>query len=112
MTKSALISPFGEISEPLDKCLLAAEERLRDAREAVSDYADKVRQGEIDHLKDAKKVVSDLHDAIGIFLKERSRVAEERRKRIGAAGDFAIDFDSARSEVLCRLARLRAAENG
>ncbi len=106
----ALITPF-EDAEP-DECLAVAEELFREAGLALAELTKKIRKHELDDARKAKAALSEVVSAYQIAMKERNRVAEDRRKGRGIAGEYAIDFDAARDEIGRRLACLRAAGDG
>ncbi|MCV6824081.1 MULTISPECIES: hypothetical protein [Halocynthiibacter] len=67
-----------------------------------------VEQGQPETAKEANGLVRDLSKSLQSVMEERVRVEKLRRQNAGIVHDFAIDFDSARSEIRGRLARLRA----
>jgi len=63
-------------------------------------------------VKTAKIAAAEIREGAILLLKERNRVADERRKRTGAGADYALDFEAARDEIGRRLACLRSAPDG
>ena len=78
---------------------------------ATSRFIDAVRRIEAgDGLGKAefRRVLARLRESLGLVLKERSIVAEQRRLRSGGARDGAdLDLESARAEIGRRLDRIR-----
>ncbi len=106
----ALITPFED--DPKDECLVVAEELFKEAGLALADLTKKIRRHELDAGRAAKAALTEVLAAYQLAMKERNRVAEDRRKGSGIAGDYAIDFDAARDEIGRRLACLRDARDG
>ncbi|EKE43657.1 hypothetical protein OCGS_2389 [Oceaniovalibus guishaninsula JLT2003] len=57
---------------------------------------------------ETKRVLTAYRRAVQTLYDERKRVEDLRRKQRGIVGDYAIDFDAARTEIARRLDRLRA----
>jgi len=106
----ALISTFGD--GPPDECLAVAEELFKEAGLALAELTKKIRRHELDAARGAKSALTEVLAAYQLAMKERNRVADERRKDSGIVGDYAVDFDAARDEIGRRLACLRAAGDG
>ena len=106
----ALITPFND-AEP-DECLAVAEELFKDAGLALAELTKKIKRHEVDAGRAAKAALSEVMTGYQMAMKERNRVAEDRRKGSGIVGDYAVDFDTARDEIGRRLACLRAAGDG
>ncbi len=104
-----LITPFGD--GPTDECLVVAEELFKEAGLALAQLTKKIRRHELEAARGAKAALSEVLGAYQLAMKERNRVADERRKGSGIVGDYAIDFDAARDEIGRRLACLRDAGN-
>lgn len=105
-----LITPFDAVAP--DVCLEVAEELFMEAGLALAELTKKIRRHELDDARKAKAALSEVIAAYQIAMKERNRVAEDRRKGSGVVGDYAIDFDAARDEIGRRLACLREAGDG
>lgn len=106
-----LIRPF-EDGAGRDECLAVAEELFRDAGLALADLINRMKRQDDGAARGSKSALSEVMAAYQLAMKERNRVAEERRKSGGLARDFAIDFDAARDEIGRRLACLRDAGGG
>ena len=105
-----LIKPFE--NDPADACLAVAEELFMDAGLALAQLTKKIKRHELEPARSAKAALSEVLAAYQLAMKERNRVADERRKSSGIDGSYAIDFDAARDEIRRRMACLRAAGDG
>ncbi|MDJ0627307.1 MAG: hypothetical protein QNJ44_03525 [Rhodobacter sp.] len=106
-----LIKPIDD-GTAVDETLAVAEALFKEAGAILGTLLNKVRQEDDEAIGKARIAVKELSEAWKIAVMERNRVAEERKKARGVAGNFAIDFDAARAEIGSRLARLRAAGDG
>lgn len=90
------------------------EDDLRDVREVLGEFEatlrdlrQQVRAGEVDTLKDVNKTLAELRAWVRMAKETEAQLAEYARKDAGIAGAYGLDLDRARSEIGCRLARVR-----
>lgn len=99
-------SSVGDEFETVDRIEKAVARNLNWAIDALEDVIDRLLMGEKAE-KEVKPLIADLRRAQQAAITERHKLDDEKRKR-GELGAGEIDFDAARSEVLDRLARLKA----
>ncbi|MCA0044694.1 hypothetical protein [Celeribacter litoreus] len=99
-------SSVGDEFETVDRIEAAVARNLNWAMDALEDVIDRLMAGE-KAGKEVKPLIADLRRAQQSAITERQKLDEERRKR-GELGSGEIDLDAARTEILDRLARLRA----
>lgn len=100
--------------EPPVDLLAATEDMFREAAEDLVRARQKLRTGSVDEIRAATRAVQDLKAAIELVMHERTRL-EKLRKQVAGVVDGrceALNFDTARSEIGRRLARLRDAAGG
>jgi hypothetical protein len=90
-----------------EKDLRVAINLLRNGVEELEADIQQMRAGPGDD--DVRKSIRRLHDAVGIFIKERQRFEEQFAKIGGRIGRDVLDLDAARAEVERRMDRLRRA---
>ena len=106
-----LIKPFDD-DDVGDESLLLAEKLLEEAGIILGQLLSKARREDDGAVGKVKTAVAELSAGWQLAVKERNRVADERRKAAGVVGTYAIDFDAARAEIGRRLACLRDASGG
>jgi hypothetical protein len=106
-----LITPFDD-SESTDRSLAAAERLLERAGLVLAELNEKISNNDIVAAAGAKAALTEFTSAFHTAMKERNRVADDRKKANGIVGDYAVDFDAARAEIGRRLACLRAVSDG
>ncbi|TNE64913.1 hypothetical protein [Celeribacter ethanolicus] len=101
-------SSVGDEFETVDQIEASVKQSLLWAILALDDVIDRLLTGEKAGGKEVKPLIADLMRAKLAAVTERQKLDDEKRKR-GELGGGEIDFDAARSEILDRLARLKAA---
>lgn len=83
------------------------ELQIRIMKAELIDIQIRLSEGDQSAIRDGAKLLSDIR----YWLKQAHDVENEietnRKATAGVAHDYAIDFDAARSQVRCRLDRLR-----
>ena len=92
----------------LDRAIRIVEEQLLGMTTELLELQQRVRAGEFEALKDSAKLTQELRHWLKMALDTEQRCEERRKEQQGIVNDYAIDFDRARAEIGCRLARLRA----
>ncbi len=100
-------SSVGDDFETVDQIEASVKQSLLWAILALDDVIDRLLTGE-KAGKEVRPLIADLMRAKLAAVTERQKLDDEKRKR-GELGGGEIDFDAARSEILDRLARLKAA---
>ncbi|MCE8506909.1 hypothetical protein KQ247_00305 [Ruegeria pomeroyi] len=102
-----LITPEERISRTAE-LLQSLENSIRDLRNAAEDLQKRIRAGEDGDLAGYGKQMGQAASLIRECQKVEASFAEQVRREAGIAqGGYALDLDRARSEIGCRLARLR-----
>ena len=101
-----LITPEDELSQLEDK-----RQRIADSLEALSGAIRalemKVAAGEVGNTTEAGKVLADIRYWLKQAWETERDIERFKRKDAGIAHEYALDLERARSEIGCRLARLR-----
>jgi hypothetical protein len=106
-----LIKPIDDMGAG-DESLAVAEDLFEEAGVILGKLLKIARQEDDATVRKLRPAVAELSAGWQMAVKERNRVAEERKKAAGVVGSYAIDFDAARAEIGRRLACLRAAGDG
>ncbi|MCM2561027.1 hypothetical protein M8756_01795 [Lutimaribacter sp. EGI FJ00015] len=93
----------------LSRTIRVVEEQLLGMTTELLELQQRVRAGEVEALKDSAKLTGEIRHWLKMALDTEQRCEERRKEQQGIVNDYAIDFDRARTEIGCRLARLRAA---
>ena len=99
-------SSVGDEFETVGRIEKAVMRNLEWAVDALEDVIDRLLRGEKAE-KEVRPLIADLRRAPQAAITERHKLDDEKRKR-GELGSGEIDFEVARTEILDRLARLRA----
>ncbi|GAA6189391.1 hypothetical protein [Litorivita sp. NS0012-18] len=91
----------------LDNSISEVELQLMDLRSDLREMQMRIRAGDVAGLKDTSKAISDIRQWLKIAHETEQLHEERRRKEKGIVNDYALDFDEARSQIRCRLDRLR-----
>lgn len=103
-----LITPDERISKSAD-LLRSLEDELGELRRQAQDLRKQLRAGEDADLVDGSRRVDKASGLIRSCKKAEETLNECYNKQAGIAqGGYALDLEEARSEIGCRLARLRA----
>ena len=102
-----LITPEERISQTAD-LLRSLEASIRNLRQAAEDLRKQIGAGEDADLAGSAKQLGQLEGLIRSCQKVETSFVEQHHRQAGIAqGGYALDLDRARSEIGCRLARLR-----
>ena len=91
----------------LSRAIQVVEEQLLGMTTELIALQQRVRAGELEALKDSAKLTVEIRHWLKMALDTEQRCEERRKEQQGIVNEYAIDFDRARSEIGCRLARLR-----
>ena len=81
---------------------------IKDLRQEIEDLKEKVRVGEGLETTQGSKTVSSATSLLKTCQEVENRLVECRKKSAGIAhGGYALDLERARTEIGCKLARLR-----
>ena len=90
------------------------EKRFDELQEIITGLADTlkladdmIQQGELDVVKDVNKYLTEVRGAYLKAVEMEARIHAERKRKAGVSGGYALDLGAARSEIGCRLDRLR-----
>lgn len=92
----------------LSRAIRVVEEQLLGMTTELLELQQRVRAGEVEALKDSARLTAEIRHWLKMALDTEQRCEERRKEQQGIVNDYAIDFDRARTEIGCRLARLRA----
>ena len=101
-----LITPE-KSDQRLEKQISRIEASLESFLAEIEDLQLKVRAGEVDNVNEARKLFSDLRTWLKLAHETEMLSAQSRKKDQGIAYDYGLDLAEARSQIGCRLARLR-----
>ncbi|WP_417524699.1 hypothetical protein [Marinovum sp.] len=101
-----LITPKQDIDR-LEGRFLVVRESLEEFEAALRDLKQQVRSGEVTALKDAGKTLAEIRGWMKLAMETEAQLAEYARKEAAIDGAYGLDLDKARSEIGCRLAKLR-----
>ena len=73
--------------------------------------SDRIISGEEIPSPDYEKHARLFGSATTVLYKEKQKIEDSIKKDAGIVYDYAINFENAREEIRCRMARLRAARN-
>lgn len=91
----------------LEGKLLVVRESLEDFEAALRDLKQQVRSGEVKALKDVSKTLAEIRGWMKLAMETEAQLAEYARREAAIEGAYGIDLERARSEIGCRLAKLR-----
>lgn len=92
--------------------LQSLEDSVRKLRQQARDLCQQIEAGEDADLVNGSKQVAGAEALIRSCHKVEASLVEQQRRQAGIVqGGYALDLDRARSEVGCRLARLRTCCN-
>ncbi|WP_238364365.1 hypothetical protein [Mesobacterium pallidum] len=82
--------------------------QLRETRGEWQEYRDRLHAGEVAGVSEVKASLRQVSELIRLVLILENRIDEQRKADAGVArGGYALDLDAARTEIRCRLDRLR-----
>lgn len=85
----------------------ALEQQLADMREDLQALSLRIRAGEIDELKNATRATAEIRQWLKIAIEAEVQLDKRRQQDLGIVHGYGFDFDAARTEIGCRLDRLR-----
>ncbi|MGR3500992.1 hypothetical protein [Pseudaestuariivita sp.] len=100
-------TPQGDLS--VEDQLDTLERQLRVLRQNLATWSDEAAAGDMSSGATGKRMLTEVSGWIRSALDLEKRLDERKRDVQGIAPgkDYALDFDAARREIGCRLARLR-----
>ena len=103
-----LITPEERMSRTAE-LLQSLEVSIRGLRQAAEDLRKRIETGEDADLASSARQLGQLEGLIRSCQKVETSFVEQCHRQAGIAqGGYALDLERARSEIGCRLARLRA----
>ena len=105
-----LIKPDGTDGAAREVLRVAAEHYQRTIT-AFKRSSDRIISGEEIPSPDYEKHARLFGSATTVLYKEKQKIEDSIKKDAGIVYDYAINFENAREEIRCRMARLRAARN-
>ncbi len=102
-----LITPEERVSQTAD-LLKSLQNSIQELRQKAEDLKARIEAGEDAELSGPKRQVDDISKLIRSCQNVEERFVERYHKQAGIVrGGYALDLDAARSEIGCRLAKLR-----
>ena len=92
---------------PLDPGMELLENVLIEFGGELETLKARVRDGDVEAVKDATKVVADIRHWMRLAKEAEAQFDQRRKESAGIEHGYALDLAHARSEIGCRLARLR-----
>ena len=83
------------------------ERQLADMRAELEAMYERIKAGEFGELKNAMKATSEIRQWLKIAIEAEAQLAERKKAEKGIVHHYALDLETARTSVGCRLARLR-----
>ena len=103
---TTLITAKAEL-ERLESNRAEIAETLEHLKQDISDLREQLRSGEVGKGSDASKALNELRYWLRAARETELEIETLRRKEAGIVGDYGLDLENARSEIWCRLDRLR-----
>ena len=101
-----LITPNKGPSQ-LDADIIRILKQLRDIMADMEAKQDELRDGEGKEAAESKKLLGEIRGWMKVAIETEARIEERCKENQGIVRDYALDFAEARSEIGCRLDRLR-----
>ncbi|WP_047995658.1 hypothetical protein [Puniceibacterium sp. IMCC21224] len=101
-----LINPETRMSK-LEKDRKSIAATLRNIRRELSALEKEVQAGDVGQAREAGKTLADIRYWLKAARETEAELENVKRARVGVAHSYGLDLERARSEVGCRLARLR-----
>lgn len=95
----------------LSTSITSLERQLADMREELEQIYLKIKTGHYDELTNATKATAEIRQWLKIAIEAEATLEKRNKHDKGIVHDFAIDFDSARDSIRCRLDRLSRARD-
>lgn len=93
----------------LSASVLSLQKQLSDMKTDLEVLQEKVRAGDLEELKNSTRAISDIRQWLKIAIEAEVTLNERNKRKKGIVRDYALDFDTARAQIGCRLDRLRRA---
>lgn len=93
----------------LSTSITSLERQLNDMRADLEILQEKIRAGDLEELKNSTRAISDIRQWLKIAIEAEANLNERNKRDKGIVHDYALDFDTARTSIGCRLDRLRRA---
>jgi len=85
----------------------ALERQLADMREELEELYLRIKAGDLTELKNATKATGEIRQWLKIAIEAETQLARRTKEERGIVHGYALDFDAARTQIGCRLDRLR-----
>ena len=102
----ALIEP-GKKTSSLEEAIGIADRQLRDLTALAAALLEDIKAGDMEAVKSASKTADDLRRLVRLAIEMEARHERERKREAGITGDYGLDLEQARSDIRCKLGRLR-----
>ena len=97
-----------ERDSPLRVTIHMVDLQLRIMKSELIEIQERLAEGDQSAIRDGARLLSDIRYWLKQAHDVESEIETQRKANAGIAHEYAIDFDAARSQVRCRLDRLRA----
>lgn len=101
-----LITPDSD-DDSVQQSIATISKQLRSFVSDLEDLQAKIYTGDTVKETDARKLFSEIRTWLKMAKEAEFACAERNRKKLGIVGDYGLDLDAARSQIGCRLDRLR-----
>ena len=91
----------------LSEAIRLAEGQLDDLTSLAAQMLEEIKAGEPDATKAAVKTAEELRRLVKLAIDLEARNERERKRDAGFSGAYGLDLDKARSEIRCKLGRIR-----
>ena len=102
----ALIEPEKKTTS-LDEAIAIADGQLRDLTALAASLLEDIKAGDMEAVKAAGKTADELRKLVRMAIEMEARHERERKREAGITGDYGLDLEQARSDIRCKLGRLR-----
>ncbi|MDG1737801.1 MAG: hypothetical protein P8L68_15490 [Paracoccaceae bacterium] len=102
----ALIETETEKSR-LTMAIQLAEGQLDDLTALAASLLEEIKAGDVDAVKSAVKTAEELRRLVKLAIDLEARHERDRKRDAGYSGSYGLDLDKARSDIRCKLGRLR-----
>ncbi|MEZ5715461.1 MAG: hypothetical protein R3D85_09985 [Paracoccaceae bacterium] len=104
MTKEQTTTSEGE---RLSRAIAVLETQLLSLARDLATLHGRIRAGDLQHLADAKRRSDEIRQWLGIALDMEMKLGKDRPDQRGGGTARDLDLDAARTQIGCRLDRLR-----
>lgn len=92
---------------PLQDTIHIVDLQLRIMKSELIELQERLAEGDQSAIRDGARLLSDIRYWLKQAHDVETEIETQRKANAGIAHEYAIDFDAARSQVRCRLDRLR-----